>query len=175
MARPLQPCGPELRRARHRGRREVPLGAPEAAPRDGWWLSTINTPAGRAAITEITTGDLVICQRTSPTGNGGDLVGICVIGMTDAWDDTDTGEREHAACLVPPAKSCGYPGLTPVLAAAELQPSEESLGFPFPPLPQRINHRLCASGESACHERLEGTPGRDEWTWSVLRSTATPF
>lgn len=83
---------------------KFPWQHPEAAPRDGWWLSTINTPAGRAAITEITTGDLVICQRTSPTGNGGDLVGICVIGMTDAWDDTDTGVREHAACLVPLAK-----------------------------------------------------------------------
>lgn len=83
---------------------KFPWQHPEAAPNDGWWLSSVNTPAGRAAIAEITTGDLVICQRTSPTGNGGDLVGICVIGMTDAWDDTHTGEREHAACLVPLAK-----------------------------------------------------------------------
>lgn len=83
---------------------KFPWQHPEAAPRDGWWLSSLNTPRGRLAIAEITTGDLVICQRTNPTGNGGHLVGICAIGMTTTWDDADTGQRQHAACLVPLAK-----------------------------------------------------------------------
>lgn len=83
---------------------KFPWQNPEAAPRDGWWLSTVNTPRGRDAISEITTGDLVICQSTHPSGSGGDLVGVCVIGMTAAWDDVDTGKREHAACLVPLTK-----------------------------------------------------------------------
>jgi hypothetical protein len=83
---------------------KFPWQHPEAAPRDGWWLSTRNTPRGRAAIEEIDVGDLVICQRTDPARGDGLLVGICVIGMTDAWDDADTGEREHAACMVPLTK-----------------------------------------------------------------------
>ena len=85
---------------------------PEAAPHEGWWLSTKNTPKGRAAIEEITTGDLVICQRTDPkedrdpndTRRDDMLVGICVIGMTDSWDDAETGRRERRACMVPLAK-----------------------------------------------------------------------
>ena len=84
---------------------KFPWTHPEAAPRDGWWLSSRNRPKNRLAIAEIVTGDLVICQRTHPTRRGdGDLVGICTIGMTDAWDDVDTGQREYAACLVPLAK-----------------------------------------------------------------------
>ena len=78
---------------------KFPWQHPEAAPRDGWWLSTLNTPHGRDAISEIATGDLVVCQRTNPTGSGGDLVGVCVIGMTTAWHDAETRRREHAACL----------------------------------------------------------------------------
>jgi hypothetical protein len=92
---------------------KFPWQRPEAAPREGWWLSTVNTPAGRAAIEEIATGDLVICQRTDPrAGNRAPdddrhddmLVGVCAIGMTDSWDDVDTGERERRACLVPLTK-----------------------------------------------------------------------
>lgn len=84
---------------------KFPWGHPEAATRDGWWLSTRITPAGRLAISEIATGDLVICQRTDPVRRGdGLLVGICVIGMADSWDDATTGVREYRACLVPLAK-----------------------------------------------------------------------
>ena len=84
--------------------RLFPWSHPEAATREGWWLSTINTPAGRAAIEELAVGDLVICQRTDPIRGDGTLVGICVIGMKDAWDDADTGGRESQACLIPLAK-----------------------------------------------------------------------
>ncbi len=84
---------------------KFPWQHPEAATREGWWVSTKNTPAGRPAIEEIATGDLVICQRTDPVRRGdGMLVGICVIGMTDSWNDIDTGEREHQVCLVPLVK-----------------------------------------------------------------------
>jgi hypothetical protein len=91
---------------------KFPWQHPEAAGSEGWWLSTLNTPAGRSAIEEITTGDLVICQRTDPkekrdssdTRRDDMLVGICAIGMTDAWNDADTGLRERRACMVPLAK-----------------------------------------------------------------------
>lgn len=91
---------------------KFPWQHPEAAPHEGWWLSTKNTPAGRQAIEEIATGDLVVCQRTDPKGDRdpGDtrrddmLVGVCVIGMTDSWDDSETGQRERRACMVPLAK-----------------------------------------------------------------------
>lgn len=91
---------------------KFPWRHPEAAPRDGWWLSSKSTPAGREAITEIATGDLVICQRTDPRSERapGDsrrddmLVGIATIGLVDSWDDVDTERREHAACLVPLTK-----------------------------------------------------------------------
>ncbi|GAA4410569.1 hypothetical protein GCM10023168_30400 [Fodinibacter luteus] len=83
---------------------KFPWQHPEAAPREGWWLSTVDTPRGRPAISEVATGDLVICQRTNPTGNGGDLVGVCAIGMTASWEDAQTGRRERAACLIPLTK-----------------------------------------------------------------------
>lgn len=91
---------------------KFPWAHPEAAPRDGWWLSSRNTPKGRTAIAEISTGDLVIGQRTDPkqdrdpadTRRDDMLVGVCVIGMKDSWDDAETGLREHRACMVPLAK-----------------------------------------------------------------------
>lgn len=84
---------------------KFPWAHPETAARDGWWLITINTPAERPAIEELAVGDLVICQRTDPVRRGdGTLVGICVIGLKDTWDDAHTGEREIRACLVPLAK-----------------------------------------------------------------------
>ena len=91
---------------------KFPWQHPEAAPHEGWWLSTKNTPKGRAAIEEIATGDLLVCQRTDPkeerepndTRRDDMLVGICVIGMTDSWDDSETGRRERRACMVPLAK-----------------------------------------------------------------------
>jgi hypothetical protein len=72
----------------------------DAAPREGWWLNTLYTPGGMAAIEEIDVHDRVICQRTDP-GPGlrdpGDshptdtLIGICEVGMVEAWDDIDKG------------------------------------------------------------------------------------
>jgi hypothetical protein len=90
-----------------------PWTHPEMAPHDGWWLSTLNTPRGAPAIAEISTGDLVVCQRTDPGPGARDasdhyrtdmLVGVCVIGMVDSWDGAHTGRRERRACLVPLAK-----------------------------------------------------------------------
>lgn len=91
---------------------KFPWSHPEAAPRDGWWLSSLNTPAGRPAIAAISTGDLVICQRTDPkddrdpsdTRRDDMLVGVCVIGIKDSWDDAETGHREYRACMVPLTK-----------------------------------------------------------------------
>ncbi len=92
---------------------KFPWQHPEIAPQDGWWLGTVNTPAGRAAIEEIAVGDLVICQRTDPGAADRDpddqyrtdmLIGICEIGLVDAWEDADTGKRERRACLIPLAK-----------------------------------------------------------------------
>ncbi len=104
-AHSLQPGRPQLRRARHRGRHEVPLDTPGGGTLRRLVASSVNTPAGRQAIAEIATGDLVICQRTHPTRRGdGDLVGICTIGLTDAGNDAETGQREHAACLIPLTK-----------------------------------------------------------------------
>jgi hypothetical protein len=91
---------------------KFPWQHPEAAVAEGWWLSTTNTPRGRPALEEISTGDLVICQRSDPGAERDPadlyrdnmLVGICVVGMTDAWDDSYTGRRERKACMVPLAK-----------------------------------------------------------------------
>lgn len=85
-----------------------PWRHPEMAPFDGWWLSSYQTPADRPAIAEITTGDVVICQRTDPGAqlrDPGDpmrtdmLVGACVVERTRAWTDINTSTREHEACL----------------------------------------------------------------------------
>lgn len=92
---------------------KFPWQHPEAAPRDGWWLSTLNTPSGRAAIEEIETGDLVICQRTDPGPGNRDvtdpyrtdmLVGVCAVGMVDEWNDATSGRREREVCLLPLSK-----------------------------------------------------------------------
>lgn len=108
---------------------KFPWEHPQAAPQDGWWLSTVHTPGGRAAIEEIDVGDLVICQRTDPGAADRDpgdqyrtnmLIGICEIGMVDAWDDADTGRRERRACLIPLSK----------------------FKYPVPRRTARTNHRL---------------------------------
>ena len=87
-----------------------PWQAPHMAPVDGWWLDSTNRPKNRTAISEITSGDLVICQRTHP-GTPGDpfetvdlLVGICAVAMVDSWEDAISGRREYRACLLPLAK-----------------------------------------------------------------------
>lgn len=83
---------------------KFPWTHPEAAPYDGWWHPA-STPRLVARRSPRSPGDLVICQRTHPTRRGdGDLVGICTIGLTDAWNDAETGQREHAACLISLAK-----------------------------------------------------------------------
>lgn len=121
---------------------KFPWQHPEAAPHEGWWLSTKNTPAGRPAIEEIATGDLVVCQRTDPkedrdrndTNRDDMLVGICVIGMTDSWDDSETGQRERRVCMVPLAK----------------------FTYPVPRRTARNNHRLRGPSYKAPRQR----PGR---------------
>lgn len=93
--------------------RQFPWLHPEGATRGGWWLNTKSTPLGSMAINEVATGDLVVCQRTDP---GSDrrrstdryktdmLVGLCTVGLIDAWHDAETGHRERSVCLVPLAK-----------------------------------------------------------------------
>ena len=91
---------------------KFPWERPESAPNDGWWLSTKETPKGRYSIEEVAVGDLVICQRTYPGKDwdpGDDrrdnmLVGICVVGLVDSWNDAHTQRREREVCLVPLAK-----------------------------------------------------------------------
>ncbi len=84
-----------------------PWSQPELAPRLGWWASTVDRPASRSSLEEITSGDLVVCQRTDPAGakaggtRGNPLVGITVVGMTRSWLDAHTGRRERDVCLVP--------------------------------------------------------------------------
>ncbi len=127
---------------------KFPWAHPEAAPRDGWWLSSLNTPKGRTAIAEISTGDLVICQRTDPkqdrdpadTRRDNMLVGVCVIGMKDSWDDAGTGLREHRGVHGPPgqvqlSRSAPYGPQPSPAARRELQ------GPPPAPRPWRP-HRL---------------------------------
>jgi hypothetical protein len=89
-----------------------PWRAPEFAPNDGWWLSTKYTPKGRFSIESVHVGDLVVCQRTFP-GKDWDpagrwtcnmMIGLSVVGLVDAWGDTETGRRERAVCLVPLTK-----------------------------------------------------------------------
>lgn len=89
---------------------QYPWNAPELAPRDGWWLSTINTSGGRPAISEITTDDLVLMQRTDPGPAHRDasdmfrttmLFGLAGVARKLSWLDVDTGEREIAVCLMP--------------------------------------------------------------------------
>ena len=93
----MSPTSPTMRSSRGR--------ILKAAPRDGWWLSTVNTPRGRDASSPRSQPVTWSSARALiPAAAAGDLVGVCVIGMTAAWDDVDTGKREHAACLVPLTK-----------------------------------------------------------------------
>lgn len=129
---------------------KFPCAHPESAPREGWWLSNVNTPRGPTsprspaqpaeAVVASRRWDLVICERTQPTRrDDGDLVGICTIGMTDAWDDTETGRREYAACLVPlPRFTTGCPVQPP---AARPPPRRQPQQRPAAP-PPRTTYRL---------------------------------
>lgn len=81
-----------------------------------YWLSTMATPASKAAIHNLELGDLVIVQRTDPKkanpprpdlrGRHVDdvLLGVAIVIAIDDWDDETTGCRERRACLLPAAK-----------------------------------------------------------------------
>jgi hypothetical protein len=97
---------------------------PSLSPKTGWWLSTKATPKGRYSIEAVAAGDLVVCQRSNPGKSWNPdhaytsamLVGVCVVGLVDAWNDSTTGLRERAVCLIPLTKF-DYPVPVPTAKA----------------------------------------------------------